>query len=674
MRKLILAFLLFPVLFINAQILEPVKWEFNSNKIEDGVHELQFKAIIDNHWHVYSQHIDLSKEVHPIPTSFHFECSDYFKPIGDFKLDDISYLSGFITEPKGEDVYDPVFEMVLKYFDHEVTFTQNVQIGTDQPIEIKGYLEFMCCDSMQCLPPTEVEFSIPIHDENAKLIDEVNDIKCEKESSNPVQPVEDSMSLWAIFIEGFLGGLFALITPCVFPMIPMTVSYFLEQSGSKAKGISNAVFYGISIVVIYVALGFGISKAFGPDSLNLMASDPWFNIFFFLMLIVFAVSFLGAFELTLPSSWVNKMDSMADKTGGILGIFLMAFTLSLVSFSCTAPIVGSLLVEAFATKNVAAPLAGMSGFGLALGIPFSIFAIFPSMLNALPKSGGWLNSVKVVLGFLELALALKFFSNADLVMHWGLLDREVYLVLWIVIFTLLGFYLLGKLKFAHDTELEYISVPRLFFAIISFGFAFYMIPGLWGAPLKAISAFPPPMSTQDWPKENYYASNNSDHAIKEPRKRDDLFHCPHGLDCYFDYEEAMGKARKENKPLFIDFTGWSCVNCRNMEESVWSDPRVIQRFNENFVMASLYVDDRTKLDESEWSVSEFTGNKIKTIGNQWSDLEASKFGRNSQPYYVILDHEGNLLADAAFNLNVDVYTSFLDRGLEKFKKGMKKNY
>lgn len=664
-RVTILFFLLTTYLYSIAQILEPVKWTFDSKKIEDQVHELYFTAKIDEHWHVYSQHIDLSKEVHPIPTSFHFESSEKYKLLGEFEKDESNYLNGFINETKGKEVHDPVFDMNLKYFSNQVVFTQKIQIVSNDPIEIKGYLEYMCCDTMQCLPPTEVDFSILLNDKETNISKPLNDVN-ENHSSDT--EIKEEKSLWMIFIEGFLGGLLALITPCVFPMIPMTVSYFLKQSSSKAKGIKNATIYGLSIIIIFVVLGLTVSYAFGPDAMNAMASDPWFNIFFFLLLVFFGAAFLGAFELTLPSSWVNKVDTMSDKAGGILGIFLMAFTLSLVSFSCTAPIVGTLLVDFVVTKNVAAPIVGMTGFALALGIPFSFFAIFPSWLNSLPKSGGWLNSVKVVLGFLELALSLKFLSNADLVMHWGLLDREVYLVLWVAIFTLLGFYLLGKLKFAHDTELEYISVIRLLFSICSFGFAMYLVPGLWGAPLNAISAFPPPLATQDFViKQSLGATNIHSNETSLPKKHANLFHCPHDLICFFDFDEAMAHAKEVNKPLFVDFTGWSCVNCRNMEASVWSNPEVLKRFNENFVMTSLYVDDKTPLAEEEKYISELTQKKVKSIGNKWSDLEASKFGKNSQPYYVILDHEGNLLADAAFDLQVENYIKFLDKGLEFFK-------
>lgn len=690
--------------FSFAQILDPVKWSFSYERINKSEVKLIFKASIEKGWHVYSQNIP---EGGPIPTSFYFNPSNDYEVLGIINQTESGSIKVIPTEGPGEEIYDKIFEMQLKYFSDGALFTQHIKLPGDKPISISGYLEFMCCDAQQCLPPTEIDFTFnikPFEPELTAIVNtttetsstQVNNTLEQKTENKPESPVDklrdiakkqekekkesnlnfalltaSQKSLWVILIEGFLGGLLALITPCVFPMIPMTVSYFLKQSNSKAKGITNAILYGVSIIIIYVSLGFGITLVFGADALNDMSSNAFFNLMFFILLVVFAAAFLGAFEIQLPASWVNAVDEQADKTGGLLGIFFMAFTLALVSFSCTGPIIGTLLVQAAVAKSTAAPLLGMTGFSLALAIPFSLFAIFPSWLNSLPKSGGWLNSVKVVLGFLELALALKFLSNVDLAYHWNILDREVYLVFWITIFTLLGFYLLGKLKFAHDSELEYVSVPRLMLAICSFSFAVYMVPGLWGAPLNAISAFPPPLSTQDFVINNSEANNHTASSAdnkSDKKKYTDLFHCPHDLNCYFDFSEAMEQAKKTGKPLFVDFTGWSCVNCRKMEASVWSDSRVLKRFNENFVMVSLYVDDKSPLPEKEHYVSAISKKEIKTIGNKWSDIETSQFGRNSQPYYVILDHQGRLLAEESFNMNVNQYIEFLDKGLALFNE------
>ena len=448
-----------------------------------------------------------------------------------------------------------------------------------------------------------------------------------------------------IFFAGFAGGLIALLTPCVWPMIPMTVSFFLKRTKDRKKAIRDAVTYGLSIIVIYLVMGLLITGIFGASALNDLSTNAIFNIIFFLLLVLFAVSFLGAFELVLPASWTSKLDSKADSTTGVLSIFFMSFTLVLVSFSCTGPIIGTLLVQAASMGTAVGPAIGMFGFALALSIPFSLFAIFPNMLQSMPKSGGWLNSVKVVLGFLELALALKFLSVADLAYGWRLLDREVFIVLWIVIFALLGCYLLGKIKFSHDSELKYVSVPRLFMAIISFAFAIYMIPGLWGAPLKAISAFAPPLYTQDF---NLY--KNEVHAT------------------FDDYEAGMAYAKKVNKPVMIDFSGFGCVNCRKMEASVWTDPTVKQTLENDYVLITLIVDDKTKLAEPIEIQENGKTRKLKTIGDKWSYLQRSKFGANAQPFYILLDHEGQPLGPSyAFNEDVAQYMQFLRNGLNRFK-------
>ena len=482
---------------------------------------------------------------------------------------------------------------------------------------------------------------------------------------------QEQQSLWAIFLAGLLGGFAALIMPCIFPMLPLTVSYFTKTAQSRGSAISKALLYGLSIIVIYVAFGLVITIIFGADALNDLATNGVFNIVFFLLLVIFAISFFGAFELTLPSSWANKMDEQSDK-GGFLGLFFMAATLALVSFSCTGPIIGTLLVQAATSGALLGPAVGMFGFSLALAIPFALFAMFPSWLNSLPKSGGWLNSVKVVLGFLELALALKFLSNVDLAYHWEWFDREIFLVLWIVIFGLMGLYLLGKLKFSHDSPVEYLSIPRLFLAIIVLAFTMYMVPGLWGAPLKSISAFLPPLQTQDFDlytpslTGNHNSSNLNQNEA--PHKYASIFKAPLGLNAFFDYDEALSYAKKNHKPVMIDFTGHACVNCRKMEASVWTDKDVYNLLNNNFVLLQLYVDDKTDLQPNEQTVTA-QGKKIRTIGNKWSEFQASTFKANSQPFYVLLDDEGNLLVPPqGADYNPANYKNFLQSGLDAFKK------
>ncbi|MCS4225626.1 protein-disulfide reductase DsbD [Sphingobacterium sp. BIGb0165] len=478
-------------------------------------------------------------------------------------------------------------------------------------------------------------------------------------------------SLWSIFIAGLVGGFAALLMPCIFPMLPLTVSFFTKQSGSRASGISKALLYGLFIIVIYVALGMIITIAFGSDALNALSTNGIFNFIFFLLLVVFAASFFGAFEITLPSSFVNKMDAKSDK-GGLIGLFFMAFSLSLVSFSCTGPIIGTLLVEAASKGERLGPAIGMLGFSIALAIPFGLFAMFPSMLKSLPKSGGWLNSVKVVLGFLELALALKFLSNVDLAYHWNWLDREVFLSLWIVVFGLMGLYLIGKIKFSHDSDLKFLSVPRTILAIVVFSFVVYMIPGLWGAPLKSISAFLPPSATQDFDLSTGVGSSSAAHTDGRVKKYAEIFHergTPKGFDPYYDYDQALATAKELNKPVLIDFTGWNCVNCRKMEANVWTDPAVAKLLKEEFVMAELFVDDKTELPANEQFVSKYSNKKIKTIGNKNSDFQASSFNSNSQPLYVIVDPNGQILVpQSGANYDVEQYKAFLQSGVDAFKK------
>ncbi|QQT28169.1 protein-disulfide reductase DsbD family protein [Sphingobacterium spiritivorum] len=486
------------------------------------------------------------------------------------------------------------------------------------------------------------------------------------------QTPEAGDSLWSIFIAGLIGGFTAFLMPCIFPMVPLTVSFFTKKSGSRAKGIAQALLYGLFIIIIYVALGMIVSIVFGSDALNALSTNGIFNFFFFLMLVVFAASFLGAFEITLPSSFVNKIDAKSDK-GGLVGLFFMAFSLAVVSFSCTGPIIGTLLVDAASKGDRIGPAIGMLGFSVALAIPFALFAMFPSLLKSMPKSGGWLNSVKVVLGFLELAFALKFLSNVDLAYHWNWLDREVFLSLWIVIFGLMGLYLIGKIKFSHDSDLRFLSVPRTLIAVIVFSFVMYMVPGLWGAPLKSISAFLPPSATQDFDLTTGISSGTSAAAHDgKVKKYAEIFHergTPKGFDPYYDYTQALETAKEINKPVLIDFTGWNCVNCRKMEANVWTDLRVAKLLKEEFVMAELFVDDKTELAAEEQYVSKFSGKSIKTIGGKNSDFQASTFNSNSQPLYVIVDPNGKvLIPPTGADYNIDNYIKFLQAGLDQFNK------
>ncbi|NOW95035.1 protein-disulfide reductase DsbD [Mucilaginibacter sp. SG564] len=478
---------------------------------------------------------------------------------------------------------------------------------------------------------------------------------------------QSHQSLWAIFLAGILGGFAALLMPCIFPMLPFTMSYFTKQSHSKSRAVRMAICYGLSIIAIYVILGLTITVIFGADTLNNLATNGVFNMLFFVLLVAFAASFLGAFEITLPNSWVNKMDENADK-GGVLGIFFMATTLSLVSFSCTGPIIGTLLVQAAVSGALLGPAVGMLGFSLALALPFTLFALFPSLLKSLPQSGGWLNSIKVVLGFLELALSLKFLSNVDLAYHWHLFDREVFLVLWIVIFTLMGFYLLGKLRFAHDSTLSYITVPRLFLAIGVLSFSVYMVPGLWGAPLKSISAFLPPKATQDF--DLSISIGNTAMVINNarPEKYVNLFDKPKGFNPFFDYDEGLAYARKIKKPVMIDFTGHACVNCRKMEENIWPDKQVSEAINEGYVLIQLYVDDKTDLPAGEQFVTP-EGRKIKTIGNKWSYLQTSRFLANSQPFYVLVNSqtEQPIVAPKGADYDAMSFYKYLKSGLNAFR-------
>lgn len=689
---------------ICAQILNPVKWEFSTKKISECEIELLLKAKIDDKFHVYGQK---AYDDGPIPTSFHFTKSSNYELIG--KTSESNLIKR----------YEPLFSAELEFFEKEATFKQKVKVKSDKPFEIKGNLEFMTCNDIQCLPPTTVDFNFKIDGSSNCLtsaltsnsinsiaskdcnVDSnkvfeiiksrqnnlISEVKIQQDSSpktkseipsklesTAINNSESTIgrSWWNIFLLGFLGGLAALLTPCVFPMIPMTVSFFTKKSKSKAKGISNALIYAASIIVIYVILGLGVTTIFGSDALNALSTNIWFNLAFFILLVVFAISFLGAFEIVLPSRFVNKVDSKSDK-GGLIGIFFMAFTLSLVSFSCTGPIIGTLLVDAAVNGGIKGPFWGMFGFSTALALPFGLFAAFPGWLNSLPKSGGWLNSVKVVLGFLELALALKFASNADLVIQAGILTREVFIALWIVIFGLLGIYLMGWVKFSHDHELKHLSVTRLFFAILTFSFTVYLIPGMWGAPLKLISGFPPPDFYSESPKG--FANNNNNNSNQISTENPSVHkkeHCPNDLPCFHNYEEALTYSKKVGKPLMLDFTGWACVNCRKMESQVWTDSEVDKRLRNDVVLVSLYVDDKTELPVNEQTVKKLGDRdfSIKTIGNKWSYLQANIYKTNTQPQYVLIDGNEKMLTSITAHYDPDIkkYLDWLDEGINEFKK------
>lgn len=668
--------LLFAVV-VQAQIQEPVKFKSELKTLQAGEAEVVFTGTIDKGWHVYST--DLG-DGGPISATFNVESISGAELVGKLK-------------PVGKEVaaFDKLFEMKVRYFENTAQFVQKLKL-TGGEYKVEGFLEYGACNDENCLPPTQVPFKFSgkaegtaVNGPAADKAADAEDVELEKSSDTAQtaamaiiggaesdtginvagdgttdlwKPVidelqalgetvsQEDMSWIYIFITGFVGGLLALFTPCVWPIIPMTVSFFLKRSKDKKKGIRDAWTYGASIVVIYVGLGLLVTGIFGANALNSLSTNAVFNIFFFLMLVVFAASFFGAFEITLPSKWSNAVDSKAEKTGGLLSIFLMAFTLSLVSFSCTGPIIGFLLVQVSTTGNMIAPAIGMLGFAIALALPFTLFALFPSWLKSMPKSGGWMNVIKVTLGFLELAFALKFLSVADLAYGWRILDRETFLALWIVLFALLGFYLLGKVKFPHDDDDTKVSVPRFFMALASLAFAVYMLPGLWGAPLKAVSAFAPPMQTQDF---NLY--NNEVHAK------------------FDDYDLGMEYARQHGKPVMLDFTGYGCVNCRKMELAVWTDPKVSDIINNDYVLITLYVDNKTPLSSPVKIMENGTERTLRTVGDKWSYLQRVKFGANAQPFYVLIDNEGKPLNKSySYDESIPKYIEFLQTGLENYKK------
>lgn len=663
MKKLLTIWmLLVAVMAAKAQMMDPVHFTTQLKDLKNGEAELIFKATIDAGWHVYSTGLGNDG---PISASFNKVKMDGAETIG--KL-----------QARGKEIkqFDKLFEMEVRYFEQAVTFVQKIKF-TKPKYDIDCYVEYGACNDRSCLPPSEAQLkasgtaSLSLA-ENQPEQQQIS--AADTSLTSPVSPASSAsqanetssadsllwapviselqafngdtaptgnMAWWLIFIEGLLGGFIALFTPCVWPIIPMTVSFFLKRNKDRSKAIREATTYGLSIVVIYVLLGLAVTLLFGASALNALATNAVFNIFFCLLLVVFAASFLGAFEMTLPSSWSTKIDEKSESTTGLLSIFLMAFTLALVSFSCTGPIIGFLLVAVSTQGSIVAPTIGMLGFAIALAIPFTLFAMFPSLLKSAPKSGGWMNVIKVTLGFIELAFALKFLSVADLAYGWHILDREVFLSLWIIIFGLLGAYLLGWIKFPHDDDDRRTNVPRFFLAMASLAFTVYMIPGLWGAPLKAISAFAPPMNTQDF---------NLQKTVTEAK--------------YKDYEQGMAAAKAEHKPVIIDFTGFGCVNCRKMEAAVWSDPQVADILNNKYILISLYVDDKTPLDTPIEVEENGQKRTLRTVGDKWSYLQRVKFGANAQPFYVILNEEGHPLAGSrSYDEDIQAYIDFLNKGL-----------
>lgn len=707
MRRVLLILLaVFIVNIVHAQIINPVKWTYSVKQLPNNEAELIFKAKIEPKWHMYSQFFE---DGGPVKMSFSFEKSDAYKLLG--KVQEFT--------PKTE--HDEIFDIDVQYFENQAKLVQKIKLLSSEDFVVRGEMEYQVCYEDKCvlfnpdfafqvkgasniqktitktknvstetkndeqIKPTEKETKDSLVEIN-KI--ELQDIDNEKvDTSKKITPITNASdklnmkngSLWWLFWVSFLAGLLAILTPCVFPMIPMTVTFFLKEGEDKAKGRMQALFYGFSIILIYTVIGTLVAVLFGVNFANWLSTHWIPNVLFFLIFVIFAASFFGMFEIVMPSWLVNKSVEKEDKAG-FMAPFFMAFTLVLVSFSCTGPLVGAILVQS-AGGAVLEPIVGMLGFSLAFALPFTLFAFFPSWLSNLPKSGGWLNSVKVVLGFIELALGLKFLSIADQTYHWGILDREIYLAIWIVLAILLGMYLLGKIKFAHDSDLPYLSVPRLFLAIFSFTFAVYLLPGMWGAPLKALSGYLPPMSSHDFNlaqvirnnTEGTSTGNFENNALPEKPKYNEFLHLPHGLKGYFDYEQALRVAKKLNKPIFLDFTGHGCVNCREMEANVWAAPEVLSRLKNDYVIVALYVDDKTKLPEDEWITSSFDGKLKKTIGKKFADFQISRFQVNAQPYYVLLDTKGELLVQPrAYDLDVDAFVDFLDKGKTEFEKRNKK--
>lgn len=664
-----------------AQKKNPVKWNASAQKVSDTEANIVLTANIDPGWHMYSQ---FTPKGGGLPLVFTYEASGNYVKVGKT-----------VEWPKPKVVFEEVFGVDEWFFEKQATFTQRIIVKGKSNFTIKILMEGQACEEGGCVP-LEQDFSVQIDGSQYNIespVDTAAVAETDTAESDTVvaqtdtqaniqssENEEDGRSLWGIIIEAILWGFAALLTPCVFPMVPMTVSFFLKGSENKAKSKLNASVFGISIVALYtlpiaaiiIITYFVGGASVTADIFNVLATHWIPNILFFLIFMIFAASFFGAFEIVMPSWMTSKADAKADK-GGMLGSFFMALTLVLVSFSCTGPIVGSVIVKS-TQGGIWDPIITMLAFSIAFALPFTLFAFFPSWLKNLPKSGGWLNSVKVVLGFLEVALGFKFLSMADQVYHWGILDREVYLAIWIVTFTLLGFYLLGKLKFKHDSDVKFISVGRLSLAILTFSFVVYMIPGMWGAPLKVLSGYLPPQTTMDFDieriiKENGGGQNDTASTICEKPKYGDFLELPHGIQGYFDLDQALACSKEQNKPIFVDFTGHACVNCREMESNVWSDPKVLKRLKNDFIVVALYVDDAYSLPESEWVTSKVDGRVKKTLGKKMADIQVERYNVNAQPYYVLLDSEGkDLVEPRAYNLDVDAFVAFLDKGLAEFKK------
>ncbi|QES93714.1 protein-disulfide reductase [Empedobacter brevis] len=688
LKKLWILFL-FPIL-VNAQLFSPAKWSSSVKEVGQNEFEIEVTGKIDKGWHLYSMK-------HP-DGGIGIPASASFKPAANAKL-----VGGAREVGKRIDKYSQIFEQDEKYYENQVKFVQKVKVSGDKPVNVSYTIEFQMCDAERCLPPDETSGTVKLTPTATDKEEVKLDEKAEEDSKiavdsatvttiahdtishdtigtsvsstqDTIKKVDDSLladnekkdnGLLKIFSLGFLGGLAALLMPCIFPMIPLTVSMFTKQSKSKGEGIGKAFIYGLSIIVIYVALGLLATVIFGPSVLNEMSTNPWVNLAFFAIFIVFAISFFGAFELTLPSKWVNAADKGADK-GGLIGIFFMAFTLALVSFSCTGPIIGSLLVQATQGGNYYSLIVGMFGFSLALAIPFTLFAMFPGWLNSMPKSGGWLNTIKVSLGFIELAFALKFLSNADLVWQMNWLPREIFLAFWIAIFFFLGLYLLGKFRLELDSPVQTIGVPRMLFALVSITFAVYMIPGLWGGPLKLLSGLTPPMTYSEAPRGFHEGVGGGQAAAKfdDPN----MVAGPHGIPAFKDFDQAVAYATKVGKPMLLDFTGHACANCRKVEERVWSDERVKKILAEDIVLVSLYVDEAKELPEDQKVFSKALDRNLKTVGNKWTAFEIEHFNANAQPYYILVDKDLNRFSKPLeAELDVEVYLKWLQDGIAKYK-------
>ncbi|MCF8713939.1 thioredoxin family protein [Joostella atrarenae] len=643
----ILSLIVFGLSFSWAQISEPVEWETSIEKVSSTEYNLVSKAKIEEGWHLFSQEKATNG---PMPATFTFEDTSGYKVLGT------------VTSTETVAIYDSIFKMNIESFERSVVFKQLVSIKNFQIENIEGQVEFMVSNNQRCLPPTvkKLIFKLAQND-----VTSTHDADTDKVVAGSIEKKQEKKGLLTIFLIAFLSGFAALLTPCVFPMIPMTVSFFTKQSKTRAKGIKNALFYGFFIVVIYVFLGAVVTWLFGASALNALSTNVWFNIIFFIILVVFAISFLGAFEIVLPYSWVNKVDKQADR-GGLIGIFFMALALAIVSFSCTGPIVGTLLVEA-ASKGGIAPFVGMLGFSLALALPFALFAAFPGWLNTLPKSGGWLNTVKVFLGFLELALAFKFLSNADLVLQLHILEREVFLAIWIAVFGTLALYLFGKIKLPHDSPENHISVGRLGMGMLVLAFTIYLIPGMWGARLEMISGFPPAMNYSESPYGVGYTKLGSGGDNTAELIPDGAHLGPNDIIAFKDYETGLAYAKTVNKPVLIDFTGYACVNCRKMEERVWSDPKVLEVLKRDIVLISLYVDDKRKLPEDKQIVSKITGKKLKYVGQKWSEFQTLRYKANAQPFYVLMDlEENNLISPVGYTADIDEYLDWLNKGVKAY--------